>query len=139
MYSQPLQDDRLATILRDSLAKQSSLPGVRAAHDPVPWPISRNSRSAPVSSVNNGGDYVAARRMLLIRYAVHWLMALHDQDADLYASLLFEICDELSEVGRINHDLFILHPPETLQAGTFFCVQDFRLHVLKPETSCGTM
>ncbi|RDB21389.1 hypothetical protein Hypma_011626 [Hypsizygus marmoreus] len=86
------EDDRLAIILRDYLAKQKSLPGVRSAKDSVPWPSSQSSRPTPSSSSNNGGDYIAARRTLLSQYVKPWLLALHDQDAKIYAGLIYESC-----------------------------------------------
>jgi hypothetical protein len=71
------------------------LPGVRSGHDPVSWPSAQISRPTPLSSVNNGGDYVAARRALLSRYAIPWLLALHDQDTTTYAALIFETVVEI--------------------------------------------
>ncbi|KAJ3801305.1 hypothetical protein GGU11DRAFT_741651 [Lentinula aff. detonsa] len=90
-------DENLATILRDYLAKQRALPGVRSASDPLPWPPIPNSRPAPSSSVNNGGDYVASRKALLDRYAVPWLLALHHQNPEDYCNLLYDICAELTD------------------------------------------
>jgi hypothetical protein len=55
--------------------------------------------------VNNGGDYVAARRALLNRYAVKWLSEMHDQDPALYGVLLYEICVEASQDDRVEVDI----------------------------------
>ncbi|KAK0459777.1 uncharacterized protein EV420DRAFT_1620288 [Desarmillaria tabescens] len=57
------EDDNLAMILRDYVAKQQSLPGVRMADDVNPWPEARTLRHVPPSSIHNGGDYVTARRL----------------------------------------------------------------------------
>ncbi|KAK0197058.1 hypothetical protein F5146DRAFT_1099379 [Armillaria mellea] len=84
------EDDNLATILRDYVARQQSLPGVRTADETNPWPEARTLRHVPPSSVHNGGDYVTARRSLLSHYAIPWLSALHNEDADNYAMLLYE-------------------------------------------------
>jgi hypothetical protein len=54
--------------------------------------------------VNNGGDYVASRRGLLRRYAVRWLLALHDQDTALYAALIYDICSDMAEDGAVKAD-----------------------------------
>ncbi|GLB34930.1 putative response to drug [Lyophyllum shimeji] len=91
------EDDHLVIILRDYLAKQKALPGVRSAQDPALWPSSQGTRPTPSSSVNNGGDYLATRRALLSRYTRPWLLALHDLDTSAYAVLLYEACLEVEE------------------------------------------
>ncbi|KAJ7449837.1 hypothetical protein FB451DRAFT_1286715 [Mycena latifolia] len=102
------EDDNLATILRDYLANQKTLPGIRTASDPIPWPSSQSSRLAPANSVNNGGDYVASRRALLARYAVKWLSEMHDEDPALYGTLIYEICVEASQEGSLDVDILNL-------------------------------
>ncbi|KAF5380960.1 hypothetical protein D9615_003973 [Tricholomella constricta] len=97
------EDSQLAVILRDYLAKQKTLPGVRSTQDPVLWPSSHISRPMPSSSVNNGGDYLATRRTLLSRYTKPWLMALHDLDKTSYAALIYEACLE-AEIPSANVD-----------------------------------
>ncbi|KAJ7109404.1 hypothetical protein C8R44DRAFT_286771 [Mycena epipterygia] len=106
------EDDNLATILRDYLAKQKTLPGIRTVSDPLSWPSSQTSRQAPASSVNNGGDYVASRRALLNRYAVKWLLEMHDQDPALYTTLIYEICVEASQEGSVDVDIVELQSQE---------------------------
>ncbi|KAJ7285806.1 hypothetical protein C8J57DRAFT_1431486 [Mycena rebaudengoi] len=106
------EDDSLATILRDYVAKQRTLPGVRAPSEPLSWPSTQTSRVAPTSSVSNGGDYVAARKGLLNRYAVKWLLELHDQDPALYAADMYEICVEASQEGVQDVDIFKLPTQE---------------------------
>ncbi|KAG7452502.1 uncharacterized protein BT62DRAFT_879722 [Guyanagaster necrorhizus] len=91
------EDDNLATILRDYIAKQQSLPGVRMADDVSPWPEAQTLRHAPPSSVHNGGDYVMARRSLLSHYAIPWLLTLHNESAENYAILLYEISVQLAQ------------------------------------------
>ncbi|KAJ7632645.1 hypothetical protein FB45DRAFT_913016 [Roridomyces roridus] len=103
-----VEDDNLASVLRDYLAKQRALPGIRSASDPASWPLSQSSRS---TSVNNGGDYVAARRHLLNRYAVPWLREMHDQESELYGSICYEICYEIAQHDNAITDIF--KPPST--------------------------
>ncbi|KAG0707722.1 hypothetical protein DFH29DRAFT_594927 [Suillus ampliporus] len=90
------EDDSLAKILRDFIPKGIDLPGIRSASDAPVWPTAHDARRAQNSSVNNGGDYVAARRSLLSRYAARWLLALHDQDVVTYARLLSEIIQDIA-------------------------------------------
>lgn len=99
------EDDNLATILRDYLANQKTLPGIRTTTDPLPWPSSQFSRSAPASSINNGGDYVASRRALLTRYAMKWLSEMHDADPAQYGVFIYEICVEASQEGTADVDI----------------------------------
>lgn len=77
-------------------------------HEPLPWPSAQTSRPAPSSSVNNGGDYIAARRALLLRYVMPWLLALHDQDTHMYAKLVYDICLDI-ENGVPPGDAFDPH------------------------------
>ncbi|KAG6890676.1 hypothetical protein C0995_005048 [Termitomyces sp. Mi166 len=86
------EDDHLATILRDYLAKGRPLPGVRTPQDSVLWPSSDRSRPLPSNLNNNGGDYLATRRALLSRYAKPWLLALHDLNPVAYASFVYDAC-----------------------------------------------
>lgn len=90
------EDDSLANILRDFIPQGINLPGMRSGSDAPMWPTTHDARRAPSSSVNNGGDYVAARRSLLSRYATRWLLALHDQDFVAYARLLSDIIQDVA-------------------------------------------
>jgi hypothetical protein len=102
------QDANLAAILRDYLAQGRQLPGVRTGLESLPWPsANNNTRPAPASTVNNGGDYVASRRALLNQYVARWLLAFHDQDVKVYANVLYEICTDLAEDTSINDKLFL--------------------------------
>jgi hypothetical protein len=102
-----IKDDSLATILRDYLAKQQVLPGVRPGNETLPWPSNRTLRPGPTSSTNNGGDYVASRRALLDRYASRWLQALHNLDVAMYSAFLFDISAEISDERVVRDDTFL--------------------------------
>ncbi|KDQ07904.1 hypothetical protein BOTBODRAFT_180257 [Botryobasidium botryosum FD-172 SS1] len=91
------EDDRLLSIARDYVAIGRVPPGIRSTHDLPSWPSSTSARLTGLSSANSGGDYVASRRQLLAKYAMRWLLALHDLDPDLYARALFEECVELAD------------------------------------------
>ncbi|KAG2078289.1 hypothetical protein BDR04DRAFT_1131999 [Suillus decipiens] len=90
------EDDNLAKILRDFIPQRINLPGVRNGSDAPAWPITHGVRRAPNNSVNNGGDYIAARRSLLSRYAARWLLALHDQDFAAYVRLLLDNIQDIA-------------------------------------------
>ncbi|THH33844.1 hypothetical protein EUX98_g253 [Antrodiella citrinella] len=92
------EDDNLATILRDFVARGRTLPGVRIGIDNPPWPNS-NSRPIAANASSNGGDYVAARRALARRYVSPWLLAFHDKDVNAYAVLLYDLTAEHAEGG----------------------------------------
>ncbi|KAG6814364.1 hypothetical protein H0H92_010950 [Tricholoma furcatifolium] len=98
------EDDHLAIVLRDYLGKGQPLPGVRPSQDPITWPLSDKARSTSANS-NNGGDYLATRRSLLMRYAKPWLQALHSLDSVLYASLVFDTCTENDGFFQPMHSL----------------------------------
>jgi hypothetical protein len=118
----------LATILRDYLAKQQNLPGVRSGVHSPPWPSPQSSRPTPASSVNNGGDYVASRRSLLTRYAARWLLALHDQDPASYTALVYDICVELVEDGPVGTKLTCLQPGEEKKVNSIITITQRPLH-----------
>ncbi|EAU88627.2 hypothetical protein CC1G_12019 [Coprinopsis cinerea okayama7 len=102
------EDDNLATILREYIAKQRPLPGVKHPHDIPPWPASRfasrNTTDSP--AVSNGRDYVQARRALLSRYAEPWLLSLHNQDPEAYSSIIYDACVELAEDRTASGGVF---------------------------------
>ncbi|KAH9856975.1 hypothetical protein C2E23DRAFT_892456 [Lenzites betulinus] len=101
------EDDDLATMLRDYVARGLSLPGVRSGADLQPWPSANQSRPTAATSANNGGDYVAGRRALSNRYAARWLLALHDQGLDEYATVVFDLLVEHAQDLPIADDFFL--------------------------------
>jgi hypothetical protein len=54
-------------------------------------------RATPAASVNNGGDYVASRKMLLNHYILPWMRALFVQDKVVYAKLIYDTCVEYGD------------------------------------------
>lgn len=94
-------------MLRDYVARGLSLPGVRSGVDIPPWPSTSQTRPTPASSANNGGDYVAGRRSLSMRYAARWLLALHDQDIDGYATMVFDILVEKAHELPVADEFFL--------------------------------
>ncbi|KAF9533011.1 hypothetical protein CPB83DRAFT_806739 [Crepidotus variabilis] len=106
------EDDKLAIILREYIAKQNSLPGMRTSRYVPVWPSHSDNRPAPSANLmSNGGDFVVARRALLSRFAVPWLLELHDLDPMLYCRIIFQHCiqaadDHEFEVGlsMVNKD-----------------------------------
>jgi len=64
--------------------------------------------------MNNAGDYVATRRALLNRYAIRWLLALHDLDVDRYTDLLYDLSAEIAGEFMIHDDFFLGLPSEEL-------------------------
>ena len=99
------QDHNLAIMLRDYVAKGRSLPGVRSGPD-ASWPPHAQVRTN-VTSSTNGGDYVAARRMLLERHAAMWLLSLHDLNIDNYAPMLFDVLVDIAEEGEVVDEYFL--------------------------------
>ncbi|KAF8163325.1 hypothetical protein B0H34DRAFT_805778 [Crassisporium funariophilum] len=90
------EDDNLATILREFVAKKRRLPGVQTDRGWLPWPPSHDFRPGAAGVSSNGGDYVAARRSLLSRFAIPWLLELHNLGPSLYGQIVFEACLELA-------------------------------------------
>ena len=95
------KDIAMASILRDFVAKQESLPGVPFTNKTPVWPERPTLRPAS-SSNTNGGDYVASRRALHSRYSTIWLLSLHDQDPTLYAEILFDACVDFEKVQSLD-------------------------------------
>ena len=106
------QDDNLATILRDFVARNRMLPGVRTGLDNQPWPNSSHSRPVATNSSSNGGDYVATRRALAQRYVAPWLLAFHDRDINAYAVLIYDLTAEHAE-GNFIDDYSLIGISET--------------------------
>ncbi|CAA7271679.1 unnamed protein product [Cyclocybe aegerita] len=99
------EDDNLAIILREFVAKQRRLPGVRSDRNEQPWPLSTDLRAGPSSLASNGGDYVSSRRALLSRYALPWLLHLHTLDGELYSRILFETCFQSAVDQDVEYEL----------------------------------
>lgn len=83
-------------ILREYVAKNISLPGVPSATENLLWPNKNPSRSTASGSVNNGNDYVTCRKILLEKYAIRWLFAIHCQDPDAYTAVVFKTVTDLA-------------------------------------------
>lgn len=99
------EDDNLATVLRDFVAKKDAFPRLRSI---TSWPFSKSLRPGTTSTSSNSGDYIAVRRLLTTQYVLPWLLALHNQDADLYKDLLYDTCYEFA--GGEGFDPYILSP-----------------------------
>jgi len=91
-----VEDEKLATILRDYVPFGRELPGVRTSSKHQPWPSPEKKPSFAASS-NNGGDYLSHHKSLLRSYAAPWLLAVHDQDAVFYGKTCFELAVEIAE------------------------------------------
>ena len=85
----------MATILREFVTRKE-LPGIRSDKDIPPWPSLPNLRPGATNLSSNGGDYVTARHLLLSRFAVPWLLELHELDSALYGQVAFDTCSEVA-------------------------------------------
>lgn len=77
-------------MLREFLAKKKLPPGVWTDHDSV-WPHSSDAHTSSTAAAN-GSDYIPARRSLLSRFALPWLMELHNIHPPLYSEIVFDAC-----------------------------------------------
>ena len=91
-----MEDEKLATILRDYVPFKRELPGVRTSRTHQPWP-SPERKPSFAATTNNGGDYLSHHKSLLKSYAAPWLLAVHDQDAVFYGKTCFELVVEIAE------------------------------------------
>lgn len=69
---------------------------MRSDKDIPPWPSFPNFHPGANSLSSNGGDYVTARHLLLSRFAVPWLLELHELDSALYGQIVFDTCSEVA-------------------------------------------
>ncbi|RXW20753.1 hypothetical protein EST38_g5104 [Candolleomyces aberdarensis] len=101
-----VEDDNLAIVLRDYIGKQKPLPGVRSTGDMPPWPFAHPSRSNSDMHSSNGRDYMTVRTALLTRYAVPWLLSLHDQGCETYTDIVYDTCIELADDRVVGSEVF---------------------------------
>ncbi|KAJ2931375.1 hypothetical protein H1R20_g5743, partial [Candolleomyces eurysporus] len=101
-----VEDDNLAIVLRDYIGKQKPLPGVRSTGDMPPWPFAHLSRSNSDMHSSNGRDYMTVRTALLTRYAVPWLLSLHDQGSEAYTDIVYDTCIELADDRVVGSEVF---------------------------------
>ncbi|KDR81629.1 hypothetical protein GALMADRAFT_239698 [Galerina marginata CBS 339.88] len=94
------EDDSLGVMLREFVAKQQPPPGVRTDRHSPPWPLLPDFRPGSAGPASNGGDYVAARRSLLFRFALPWLLELHNLHPDFYCQTVFDTCFQ----AAVNRD-----------------------------------
>jgi len=85
--------------------KQRTLPGVRTERNIQSWPYQSEARPGPSSLASNGGDFVAARRSLLSRFAAPWLLEFHDLYPELYSQTAFETCLEFANEQDVDHEV----------------------------------
>jgi len=95
-------------VLRDFVAKKDAFPRLRSTNWLTSWPFSKSLRPGTTSTSSNSGDYIAVRRLLTTQYVLPWLLALHNQNADLYKDLLYDTCYEFA--GGQGFDPYILGP-----------------------------
>ena len=63
---------------------------------------------------------MTVRTALLSRYAVPWLLALHDQDQEGYANILYETCVELADDRIVGSEVFDLTGTDVSRRMKFF-------------------
>ena len=86
------------------------------------WPSQPLGKSTP-NYKGNAGDFVLARRSILDRFALPWLLALHDLDPDLYATMAFESCLQVVD----NKDSVSLDAVDQVQALLLYSVTPLTL------------
>ncbi|KAG8954643.1 hypothetical protein FRC04_011076 [Tulasnella sp. 424] len=98
------EDERLVRIARDYVARGEPLPGVRMPMEGTSWPMKPavNHTGVNKTSARSGNDYLACRRELLVKYAARWLLALYNQDPELYATAVYDQAVELA-IDYDNH------------------------------------
>lgn len=80
------------------MTRRMPVPGVRSPNEVSPWPTSFSARpNAATNSTTGGSDYRACRKELLQRYCFGWLLALHNQDPELFAKAIYDSAVELAE------------------------------------------
>lgn len=82
------------------------LPGVRSRSEKLPWPESSASRGIDASSGISTAEYTTTRRSITNRYALPWLLRVHELNPTLYAECLYQRCLHLSEVSLSSSQLF---------------------------------
>ena len=79
---------------------------MRIASHPQMWPPHSDGPFGSSNASSHGGDFVVARRLILSRYAVPWLLELHNLDSNLYEKIAFQSCLQLAdEQDSIAHQL----------------------------------
>lgn len=102
-----MQDERLLVVAREYVAHRKPLPGVRSSDEAYPWPWTPHNRFGITGNSKSGGGYVSSRRLLLNRYAVPWLRALHQMDHTAYAAMVFDHCSQSALAKRsVLDDIF---------------------------------
>lgn len=96
-HTYELQEASNITVTREYGAKNLQVPGVPTADCAMPWPAFTESTGDGNTWTTNSGGYNMCRRFILQNYATRWLRALHDQDPEFYAQLLFKSCAELAD------------------------------------------
>lgn len=100
------EDDRLLLVVRDYISSREPSPGVRLrlAGQKVPWPD-----LGQLGSTGSGAgtaEYTLTRRSLVLRYAMPWLLKVHEQNRPLYAECLYRECVVVSGSSKnfVEHD-----------------------------------
>lgn len=82
------------------------------------------------TSARSGNDYLACRRELLAKYAARWLLALYNQDPELYATAVYDQAVELAidydnhyaveyiSTPNVENGLLVRPPPTSSTGGT---------------------
>lgn len=89
------EENRLLLVIRDFGSLREQLPGVRSEGQRLPWPEPIPSKSG--SSGSGAIEYTSTRRALLLRYAMPWLLQVHDLQRQLYAQCLYQQCLQLAD------------------------------------------
>ncbi|KAG9019640.1 hypothetical protein FRB90_011986 [Tulasnella sp. 427] len=136
------EDDRLVRVARDFVARGEPLPGVRMPTDGATWPAhpTANFTGMNKTSSRSGNDYLACRRELLVKYAARWLLALYNQDPELYATAIYDQAIELAMNYDDHYTVdYIPTPSAKNEASKRIEESDYALKVLIKLSQCEVL
>lgn len=104
------EDTRLLSVVRDFVSAGESMPGVPPRTESISWPHTRTASSSVPSGASTA-EYTNIRRALINRYAIPWLLQVHNLNKNLYAECLYHQCVQLSAGSVTPSNPSLLNDP----------------------------
>ncbi|KAG8829946.1 hypothetical protein FRC17_005740 [Serendipita sp. 399] len=101
------EEHRMLDVVRDFVSINVPMPGVRSVGEKPAWPEPIYNLAAREGSIGGAAEYTTTRRKITTRFALPWLLQVHDLNRSLYVDCLYQQCLQVAEASLFTSKTFI--------------------------------
>ncbi|KAG8753658.1 hypothetical protein FRC14_005835, partial [Serendipita sp. 396] len=117
------EEHRMLDVVRDFVSVKIPMPGVRPVGEKPAWPEPIYNAAPREGSTGGAADYTTTRQKIATRFALPWLLQMHDLNRSLYAECLYQQCLQAAEAALFTSKAFIAHQDRSEERQTDYDVE----------------